>query len=260
MRLRGSRGAARAREGVHKAQYSCSLLNPLPSSLRTRPSSGQRPCRLRPPPTSTLSRVPAPCPCQPRSSHFAYSVPSARMPFLPSWPPQPCSSLWTPSGDASQGSTSQSTLTPQAQSFPSSAGPEDAFLSLPPPRQGRTTVPVWCAHSLRSQTPSPAAIARLAPGVAPETRGVQGALQGVGQSVPRTAVANDHTLSVHGTAQTDMVVEVRNPTWILPDKHRGVPRAGPFWSFWRRSCFLVSPASGGARRPWLVAVWQSSCL
>lgn len=90
VRPRGSRGAAGVREGVHQARHSCSLLNPLPGSLRTRPSGGQRPRRLQP-----HSRVPEPCPCQPRSSRIADSVPSAGMPFLPSWPPRPCSSLWT---------------------------------------------------------------------------------------------------------------------------------------------------------------------
>lgn len=93
--------------------------------------------------------------------------------------------------------TSQSTLTPQVQSSPSSAGPEDAFLSLPPPRQGRTTLPCDAPTASGARAPSPAAVVRPAPGRAPETRGgIQGALQGVEQSVPRTAVANDHTLSV----------------------------------------------------------------
>lgn len=152
--------------------------------------------------------------------------------------------------------TSQSTLTPQVQSSPSSAGPEDAFLSLPPPRQGRTTLPCDAPTASGARAPSPAAVVRPAPGRAPETRG---AFKGPFKEWNSQFLGPPWQMTTHlvcGIAQTDslMVVEVRSPKWILPDKPRGVPRAGSFWSFRRRSCCLGSPARGGARLPWPVAL------
>lgn len=182
------------------------------------------------------------------------------MPFLPSWPPWPCSSLWTSREALPQDRPTD--RPPRAPSPPKSS----PVLRLPAQRtpSSPSRLPVRVerpSRVMRPQPPEPGLRPRLPLYVrllAGHLR-LGGAFKGPFKEWNSQFLGPPWQMTTHlvcGIAQTDSltVVEVRSPKWILPDKPRGVPRAGSFWSFRRRSCCLGSPARGGARLPWPVAL------